>query len=85
MHLYPLMNFNEVYDQWKMGRQLVVIIFQIIKTSESVILPFLTKLFKFLFDNSEFSDAWIESLLVPIFKKGNPYLRPIIYSRPMFY
>ena len=54
---------------------------EMIKTSESIILPFLTKLFQLLFDKGEFPDAWIESLIVPIFKKGNPELcdnyRPI--------
>ena len=54
---------------------------EMLKASGPVILPFLTRVLQLLFENGDFPDAWIDSLIVPIFKKGNPELcdnyRPI--------
>ena len=54
---------------------------EMLKTSQTVILPYLTKLYQYLFNHGVFPSVWSKSVIVPIYKKGNPELcdnyRPI--------
>ena len=47
------------------------ILIEMLKTTILLICPILTKLFNKIMDSGEFPEAWGESILCPIFKKGN--------------
>ena len=54
---------------------------EMLKQSDTVILPYLTKLFQYLFTKGTFPNLWSTSIIVPIHKKGDPEIcdnyRPI--------
>lgn len=44
---------------------------EFLKTAESIVTPFLTKLFNRLFETGYFPEEWSRSVIVPLFKKGD--------------
>jgi len=47
------------------------IISEMMKCSKCMMLPYLTKLFNVIFDRGEFPRAWCDSVIIPLYKKGN--------------
>ena len=45
---------------------------EMLKCSDTLIIPFMHAMFKYLFTNGVFPDNWSTSIIVPIFKKGDP-------------
>ena len=62
-------NSGKQYFHRKTAKHLCAELF---KHSFDIILPFLLKLFNCLFSNGEYPKSWGESIIVPIFKSGNP-------------
>ena len=48
------------------------VIGEFFKYSSEKVLPFLLQLFNYLFENGLYPDAWTESIILPLYKKGNP-------------
>ena len=44
---------------------------EFLKTAETIITPFLTKLFNHLYESGTFPAEWCKSVIVPLFKKGD--------------
>lgn len=48
------------------------ILSEFLKSAEDQVAPFLTKLFNHLFDQGIFPEDWCKSVIVPLYKKGDP-------------